>query len=384
MSADQKLIFDLGACTTKIGFAGEDFPHLIFDTICGEPKPSQSGMTDPGAGPAAAAAKLWSFDKSAVTNPAYTLRRPLEFGGIRDWEAWEELVSHCYLQLERDPAEQPVFMTEAHRNQRDSRERTLYHMFETFRVPAFFMASQAVLALYAGENPSGLIVHIGDGTADLVPYLHGQAKYLEHASTNFDVCGSDVTERMAMLLGRERGYQLYHKSKLLQLRDLKETQCYVSANYDKDLAKLQYASKKLFESSFQLQDRSFVDVGAEKFMAPEILFRPSVDSPGIHEAIVETIKKCDLVTRFELYSDIVLVGGGTMISGLRDRLEHEIKTLVPGAPVHVRDHPYRHLLPWKGASFVAQLPTFDQASWVTRGEYEEFGEAIVHRKCNMN
>ena len=365
------LVFDLGACSSKIGFAGEDFPQLVFDTVCGSPKSPDS--------------KLWSFDKSVMTRPAeFALRRTFEFGGIRDWEAWEELVSHCYLQLKADPSEQPVFMTEPHRNNRDARERTLHTVFETFGAPAFFMASQAVLALYAGENQSGLIVHIGDGTADLVPYLHGQAKYLEHAATVFDVCGNDVTEHLAMLLGRERGYHLYDRAKQVQLRDLKESQCYVSATFDKDVSMSQQAAKRLFESSYQLPDRSFVNIGTEKFLAPEILFKPAVDSPGIHEAIVDTIKKCDLVTRFDLYNDIVLVGGGTMVTGFRERLEYELRSLVPSAPINVRAHDHRHLLPWRGASFVAKLPTFDQTSWVTRGEYEEHGESIVHRRCTMN
>jgi len=319
-----------------------------------------------------------------VSDPRYRLRKPLEFGSIRDWDAWEELVSHCYLQMKEDPSEQPLFLTEAHRNPRETRERTVQTVFESFRVPAFHMASQAVLALYACHNESGVIVHIGDGTADVIPYLQGEAKYLQHAAATFDVAGNDVTENLAMLMARDRGQWFFPRNQLEMLRDLKESQCYVSLKYEQELARAAKASKKLFETSYQLPNRQFVDVGAERFMAPEIFFSPTTDSPGIHHAVVDVIKKCDLVTRFDLYNDIVLAGGATMTQGFRERLELELRGIVPNAPVKVHDHQNRHLLAWQGASFVAQIPAFHQSSWISVSEYEEFGASIVHRKCTMH
>lgn len=245
------------------------------------------------------------------------------------------------------------------------------------------MASQAVLALYACHNESGVIVHIGEGTADIIPYLLGEAKHLEHAATVFDVTGADVNENLAMLLARDRGYFLFGKSQLEMLRDLKETLCYVSPNFEQESNRASYASKKLFETSYQFPNKQFIEVGAEKFVAPEILFKPSVDSPGIHEVITNAIKKCDLMTRFDLYNDIVLAGGTTMIPGFKDRLEQELKALVPNAPVKVHEHQNRHLLAWQGASFVAQIPVFNHSSWISVSEYEEFGPSIVHRKCTL-
>lgn len=35
---------------------------------------------------------------------------------------------------------------------------------------------------------------------------------------------------------------------------------------------------------------------------------------------------------------------------------------------------------WLGGSILASLGTFHQL-WVSRKEYEEFGDSIVHRKC---
>jgi centractin len=46
----------------------------------------------------------------------------------------------------------------------------------------------------------------------------------------------------------------------------------------------------------------------EKTLAPEILFQPErigLEYPGIHEMVVNAIKKCDLDLRKTLYNSII-------------------------------------------------------------------------------
>ena len=54
-----------------------------------------------------------------------------------------------------------------------------------------------------------------------------------------------------------------------------------------------------------------------------------LEQVGIHEATYNTIMKCDLDIRKDLYANVVLSGGTTMIPGLADRMQKEIVALAP-------------------------------------------------------
>lgn len=65
-----------------------------------------------------------------------------------------------------------------------------------------------------------------------------------------------------------------------------------------------------------------ITVGSERFRAPEVLFDPSLvglEAKGIHHLVHDTINKCDIDVRRELYNNIVLSGGTSMFDGIQTR-----------------------------------------------------------------
>ncbi|MEX2739550.1 MAG: actin, cytoplasmic 2, partial [Candidatus Wukongarchaeota archaeon] len=123
-------------------------------------------------------------------------------------------------------------------------------------------------------------------------------------------------------------------------------------------------------------------IGAERFQAPDVFFNPSwigLESDPIDETIYNSIQKCDIDLRRDLYSNIVLSGGSTMFPGLKERLHKELTELVPeGVEIRIVAPPERRYSVWIGGSILSSLKTFGKL-WVSRKEYSEAGSAVIHR-----
>merc|ERR1711994_560145 len=81
-----------------------------------------------------------------------------------------------------------------------------------------------------------------------------------------------------------------------------------------------------------LPDGQVITVGAERFRCPEVLFKPSFigkESDGVHTTTYDSIMKCDVDIRKDLYGNIVLSGGTTMFTGIAERMQKEIQALAP-------------------------------------------------------
>ena len=154
-----------------------------------------------------------------------------------------------------------------------------------------------------------------------------------------------------------------------------------------------------------------------------------LEQDGVQIATFNSIMKCDVDIRKDLYSNIVLSGGTTMFSGIVERMTKEVRSPsyytrpclfffpLPNSPpantlpqkfnttifsisfavaflilgqvssvapssmkVKVIAPPERKYSVWIGGSILASLTTFQQM-WITRNEYNESGPSIVHRKC---
>ncbi|XP_010789403.1 actin-like [Notothenia coriiceps] len=103
----------------------------------------------------------------------------------------------------------------------------------------------------------------------------------------------------------------------------------------------------------------------------------------MHESVYKSILSSDIDLRRSFLGNIVLSGGNTLLPGLPERLQAEIKGLVPtdtGESVHVTSPKDRDFSVWSGGAVLANLPTFSSA-WISQKEYEEHGPQIVFRKC---
>lgn len=90
--------------------------------------------------------------------------------------------------------------------------------------------------------------------------------------------------------------------------------------------------------------------------------------------------KCDIDLHQDLYANIVLSGGTSMLPNFADRLKKEITGLAPcKVEIKVIDPPKGKYSVWRGGSLYASNPTF-KPSFINRQEYHEYGPPIFTRK----
>eukprot|EP01125_Pyxidicula_operculata_P003992 TRINITY_DN1564_c0_g1_i1.p1 TRINITY_DN1564_c0_g1~~TRINITY_DN1564_c0_g1_i1.p1 ORF type:complete len:362 (-),score=10.10 TRINITY_DN1564_c0_g1_i1:62-1147(-) len=302
------------------------------------------------------------------------IKYPIEHGIVTNWNGMEKIWEHSFDALHVAPEEHPILLTEASMGPKANREKITQIMFETFNVPAMYLALQATLSLNASGRTTGIVLYIGDGICHTVPIFEGYA--LPHAILRLDLAGRDLTNYLMKSLN-ERGYS-FTKDEEHVVRDIKEKLCYVAQDFNSEM------EKSLVSPTYTLPDGQVVTIGNESFRCPEMLFQPSFvgrEADGVHQCLYNSIMKCDVDIRMDLFGNIVLSGGTTMLQGIANRLETEVTKLIPPClKIKIVAPLERNYSVWLGGSIMASHPSFHQM-WISKEEYYEYGPQIVHRKC---
>ncbi|EFJ41468.1 actin-related protein Arp2 [Volvox carteri f. nagariensis] len=384
------VVCDNGTGLVKCGFAGDSFPRAVFPCLVGRPTfryndpfSQQQQLKD-----------IYVGTEASSNKAQLELLYPMRNGIVQSWDDMGLIWDHAFSpeQLNVDPSECRILLTDPAMNPTANRQRMLEVMFEKYGFSGANMQIQAVLTLYAQGLLTGLVLDSGDGVSHAVAVVDGYA--FPHQTKRLNVAGRHVTSHLLELLQR-RGYALSHTSDLDTVRDIKERLAYVAFDYQKEL-KLARETTQLMRS-YTLPDGRVIRLGPERFMAPEAMFNPrllDVEAPGIAEMAFNAIQDAPIDNRRALYEHIVVSGGSTMYPGMSTRMDKEIRTLyvervlkgdrtrLRKLKLHIADPPNRKYMVFLGGAVLADIMKDHTDFWITREQYQEDpGNAL--KKCGV-
>ncbi|GMM51509.1 actin-related protein 2 [Starmerella bacillaris] len=384
--ARQPIVLDQGTGFIKLGYGNSNAPEFTFPSIVGRPilraeeKINGQVLKDIMVG-----------DEANQVRSALDIKYPMDNGIVRNWEDMEHLWDYAFYEKlgQSSFQDDKILLTEAPLNPLKNRERMVETMLEKYNFNGVYVAIQAVLALYAQGLNSGVVVDSGDGVTHIVPVY--ESIVLNHLIKRIDIAGRDITRQLISLLMR-RGYAFNRSADFETVRQIKEKFCYIS--YDLDFDKKLTTDTTVLMEKFELPDGRIINLGPERYLAPECLFQPYLvdsEAPGMAEAVFETIQHADLDIRSTLYNGIVLSGGTSMYPGLPSRLEKEVKQLwlskvlqgdptrLPNFKIKIDDPPRRRFMVFLGGAVLANVMADKEHLWITKQEWEEQGPRVLQK-----
>ncbi|OSS53516.1 hypothetical protein B5807_00552 [Epicoccum nigrum] len=359
-------------------------------------------------------------------------RRPVEKGFIVNWEAEKAIWEHEFMgakeALRCDPKETNLLLTEKPNCPKELQKNCDEIVFEQFEFAAYYRCVGPTMAAYALTDAASqvtlpheclLVIDTSYTDTTIVPLYNG--KLLQSAVRRLTVGGKLLTNYMKELSSL-RHYNMMEETYLLN--EIKEAVSYVASSpqhYAKDLERTwkgRLGDRRELDSSvvvdYVLPDyenaihgharphdpaksrmrrgmqplsgprEDLLPLGNERFAVPELLFNPSdigIQESGIPGAVMEALSVLPEALKVGLLTNVVVVGGNSLIEGFMGRLEAELRMLVPSdyvLNISRAEDAIKHI--WLGAAQFASQPELLKEVLVSKAEYDEKGSTWLARK----
>ncbi|KAJ3798772.1 actin-like protein ARP6 [Lentinula aff. detonsa] len=349
-------------------------------------------------------------------------RLPFEKGYVVDWDAqkaiWDGVFSQEVLGV--NTTESSLILTEPYFNLPNIQEIYDQFVFEEYEFSSYHRCTPASLIPHGkllGMPPPEcmLIVDSGFSFTHVIPIIN--SKIVWSAVKRMDVGGKLLTNHLKELVSF-RQWNMMEETYIMN--HVKETCCYVSTDFRKDIETIRFdldtpivqkyvlpdmsTSKKgrlLEPGSMILDSEQVLFMKNERFSVPEILFRPNdigkFDLPrirreilppqfsglaqsGLPSTIAESIASLPEDLQPMFWETICLIGGSTKFPGFRERLLSELRSLAPmycEVGIYESDDPITKA--YQSAQKFATRPDFYNHC-LTRAEYLECGSHGARRK----
>ncbi|KAL5100930.1 hypothetical protein RYX36_005257 [Vicia faba] len=367
----QVVVVDNGGGLIKAGFGGEREPSAIVPNCLHKPVASKKWVhPNPLNTPGSAEEDLTSA----------SVRRPMDRGYLINPDLQREIWSHLFTSILRiNPSESSLLLTEPLFSLPSIQHSLDELVFEDFNFTSLYVAdSPSLVHLYeTSRSPTGLlskaqcslVVDCGFSFTHASPVF--QNLTLNYAVKRIDLGGKALTNYLKELISF-RSVNVMDETFIID--HVKENLCFVSLDLPTHLnIATKTGNHNLFRSTYVLPDgvthtKGFVkyppqpntylpeakdqilpqqhhnnthkldltknefDLTNERFLVPEMIFRPAdlgMNQAGLPDCIVRAVNACHPHLHPVLYESIILTGGSTLFPHFAERLEKELRPLVP-------------------------------------------------------
>jgi len=371
------IIIDFGSSSIKVGFNGESVPRLVIPNLIGHPKKSFDKIIQDENNTYFGYEALYNSASLSLNYPKLKNngKISLEPNELKDIEGILDYIFTKKLKVKQDNYN--VFIVDSLYTNTEERNAIAKILTEKFNIYNFHMEPQSIMTLYSTAKSSGLVVESGEIQTTILPIFEGFI--IPNSIYNFPIAGKYLTEQF-LNIHKSELHNVSNKYELAKNIKEKFIEILPVDKYDETMGKFK-------KDEFTLPDGIKINIGNERYSIPECLFNSENygDLKGIHEIISESILKLDINITKEMFNNIILGGGNTMIKGFNERLKYEIEKYVnnkiknksENKTVKIQAFDERIYSAWIGASGICSFSQF-QSKWITKQEYEEKGDVVFN------
>lgn len=272
-----------------------------------------------------------------------------------------------------------------------------------YNVPGLYLADQSLMALYGvgAQTLTGMVVMMDWDRTQVVPIVDSVVQTYAVFSTPLG--GKHVCQELKKYLSTDAQFKKDHGDGEVGddlLRYLQETVCEVSLpTLDHEPPQKGRKEKEIPRCTIEWEGKNLT-MGDARMKAAEILFNPryaGLNQTNIVELIFESLNKCDIEKRPQIFSNIVFTGQWCQYKGLDLRFEKDVKKFLPLSEffheTQVKEYKVaqmpEYLEQMKGRSqdaaylggcIVAKLVFADSRNYISKDNYNEAGPGILQSK----
>ncbi len=304
------IVIDIGEGNTKVGFAGDEKP-VMFPTVVGKPKYRQAMLTGVNA------QEIYVGEDTTKMRGVLKLSHPIKRGAVTNWDNYYAILNHIFYNTLRVDAKKcnVIYLVPPMTNP-ETYQYFARVLFETHQVKSVAIIDSATTAVFSVGETTGLSIEIGCGLCSVCPVMNG--RIFGPSVQKLNLAGMDIEDYLEKLLTQ---YGIFQKREIIQ--DIKEKTLKIAMDPNKA------SQDPFYNTKYVLPDGENLELSANFIiMASEIIFNPilvGISGKSLQSAIINSIRETDRNYWRPLLKKIVLSGGTSYISGLKNRLEAEIK-----------------------------------------------------------
>jgi centractin len=370
----KRLVIDFGSGFTKAGLSNEENPRVVLETVVRRPRQTRTIRT---------VSNPIVVGSLSQSQSLYNFEQPIKRGIIQNFDSIKLVIGKILEDLRlKSLNDISVIVMDATGIPLNQRCKISEILFEDFEAQSVYFENQNVFGLYSMGKTSGCVLDVGYGLSQVGCVYNGYK--LSNSFGKADVGGSDIDSFLSTLL-RKNGLYIKSQTESALIKNIKETKCKLVDYSKQDIIQMTEVGGIIDDDAVAvLPDGEEVKIGNERFMAPEILFKPDIVgmySKGVHSMILNSIEKSNIELRSKLYKNIYLIGGSVSLDNFINRLSTELRHIAPSnAIVSVSTSAGRKdFQAWRGGATVAQSNDLAKL-WMPRTEYADMGDSALVRR----